>query len=267
VVDSVNIANTPAPGAVQDEAAHAAAMAAKFDAQGQPAPAPEPAADDLIAGKFKTQEDLVKAYKELEAKLGAPKDPPKPTPDKPANPLDLSVKADETVAEAGLDMGALTNEYMEKGTLSDEAFAKLAKVGINKDMVEAYVEGQKARAATLRASLFESAGVTEQSFGDMVKWAQANLSKEDLQAYNDSVGPGASMGVQRLALEAMHQRFVRAQTRGEPNLVRGARGSVQDSGGEFQSQAEVTAAMRDPRYARDVAYRNAVQAKLARSNF
>lgn len=42
-------------------------------------PSEEPA-EELIAGKFKTQDDLLNAYKELEKKLGAPQEETKPEP-------------------------------------------------------------------------------------------------------------------------------------------------------------------------------------------
>ena len=47
--------------------------------------------------------------------------------------------------------------------------------------------------------------------------------------------------------------------------MQGGSGAV-SSGGRFESTAELTAAMGDPRYAKDPAYRQAVADKLAKSS-
>lgn len=110
-----------------------------------------PPATELIAGKFKSNDELLKAYLELQSKLGAPKDPPATTTpattvkssatngtvtEPPATlSIDPAAAAAKATEQAGLDMQALTAEYAEKGDLSPEAYAKLEAVGISKQMV------------------------------------------------------------------------------------------------------------------------------------
>jgi hypothetical protein len=269
---------------------HDAAMAAKFEAaqsgQTTPAAGSTPAQGELIAGKFKSNDELLKAYLELQGKLGAPKDPPatttpattvkSPATDgtvteppavtgKDGLTIDPAKAAEAATTQAGLDMAALTAEYTEKGDLSDEAYAKLAAVGISKQMVADYADGQKVRAAQYRSTLLTDSGVkSEDNFAAMIGWAATSLSKDEIAAYNAAVSPGQPQGVQKLAVEAMFNRFTRAQGSDPKLLTGGTRASV--SGDSYESQEQWKADMRDPRYSADPAFRNKVIAKLGRSN-
>ena len=234
---TVAVSDSPAPNQVAPEG-HDAAMAAKFDAtQARASTTPE-----LIGGKFKSVDDLLASYKALEAKLGAPKDPPAaPAVTTPVTPaaakdgvvteppavagkdglsIDPAKAAEAATAQAGLDMAALTAEYAEKGDLTEEAYAKLAAVGMSsKQMVADYADGQKVRAAQMRTSIFNDTGVkSEENFTSMIGWAATNLPKENIAAYNAAVAPGQPAGVQKLAVEAMFHRFTRAQ--GSDALIR-----------------------------------------------
>lgn len=121
-----------------------------------PAPAPAPAAEakpaipvppvappitpasDLLAGKYKSVDDLVKGYKELESRLGAPK--PAETPAPP--PLPQTVE--EVLNLAGLKDTEVANQYLTKGELTAEQYAAFAKVGRGRGEVDAFLAGQKA---------------------------------------------------------------------------------------------------------------------------
>jgi len=66
----------------------------------------------------------------------------------------------------------------------------------------------------------------------------------------------------RLAIQGLNARY---RSEAEPSLLQGGTGTV-SSGGRFESNAELTAAMSDPRYSKDPAYRQQVADKLARSS-
>ena len=51
----------------------------------------------------------------------------------------------------------------------------------------------------------------------------------------------------------------------DPKLISGDTASA-NAGGRFESVAQLTEAMRDPRYAKDSAFRNSVQNKLSNSS-
>ena len=116
---------------------------------------------EKILGKFDTQEDLEKAYKELESKIGSPKEETKeePTLDIPEG------NAEEVVEAAGLDMESLQQEFSDKGELTAESLAKLEKVGINKDIVDSYIQGQQAVAQQIETDIKSIKKAARQTVG------------------------------------------------------------------------------------------------------
>lgn len=235
-------------------------------------PAPE---QELIAGKFKTQDDLLKAYKELEGKLGA-----KPQESQPAAPAEGEEKPSETaegdeksddgeveeaVEKAGLDMAALTAEWDQNGSLSDDSYEALAKAGISREMVDGYTAGIEA-ILTIRGQTLHSAAGSEEAYNDLVKWGTANLSEEEHATFNAAVDSAVQTG--DFAAATMLITGIRARMGGtEPKLLNAENTEDVPGASPFKSQSEVTVAMRDPRYRTDPAYVASVTERLKVSTF
>jgi hypothetical protein len=205
---------------------------------------------EKILGKFETQDDLIKSYQELEKKISTPKAEDKG--------LEIEAKAEEAVAQAGLDMSALQTEYDDNGELSQNSIDKLTAVGIDKNIIDAYIDGQTALAQNIEADIKGAVGGNDQYKG-MVEWAKENLSAEEVTAYNNTVNSRDIASV-KLAVTGLKARMDAGR---EPNLVQG-KASV--STGGYESWAQVTQAMADPKYAKDPAYQAEVQSKLSNSN-
>lgn len=249
----------PAPGSAE----HDAAMAAKFDGADGAAPADgQPAAQggepELILGKFKSVDDMAEGYKALEAKLGQPKADAQSGQDGAQSGDDAAAKA---VADAGLNFDELSNEFAEKGELSQDAYAKLEKAGIPKAVVDIYIQGQQALVERLQTTAFAEAG-GEDAYTAMTQWATANMSDAEIDAYNRAVNSN-NPDVIKLAVNGLKGLY-QAANGSEPNLIGGDQGEA--SGSVYESWAQVTQAMRDPRYSKDPAYRRQVEQMLARSN-
>jgi hypothetical protein len=217
----------------------------------------------LLAGKYKTPADLEKAYKELEKKLGAPKpDAAKPDAAKPdavkpgTTPEGI---AEGVVAEAGLDMTTLSTEFAEKGELSAESLAKLAKVGIPKEMVDDYIAGQEARAVAQVGKVHALVG-GEAEYKTLLTWAAANVSEADKAVFNKHIN--GDFDSQRLVVEALHGKYIKA-TGSAPKIISGEATPPSTSG--YESRAQMTADMSDPRYAKDPAFRAKVEQKVAKT--
>lgn len=258
-----NTNQAPAPGTAE----HDAAMAAKFDGQSQDGQqgatqdgqAGEPTqGESLILGKFKSQDDLVAAYKALESKLGQAPADTQGGNDSTQDGQDAAAKA---VSDAGLDMGALQQEFAEQGALSDESLAKLEKAGISRDIVDLYVQGQEALVSNLQNAAYAVVG-GEESYKSMTQWAAANLTEAEIDTFNRAVN-STNKSVIELAVTGLKGRY-EAANGSEPNLVGGDAGTA--TGPAFESWAQVREAMRDPKYAKDPAYRRQVEEKLGRSN-
>ena len=97
----------------------------------------------------------------------------------------------------------------------------------------------------------------------MMEWASTNLNAGEIEAYNTSINSG-NMDQIQLTVQGLKSRYTAANG-SEPKLISGDTSSA-NAGGRFDSVAQLTEAMRDPRYAKDAAFRKSVQNKLANSS-
>ena len=95
----------------------------------------------------------------------------------------------------------------------------------------------------------------------MISWASENLSDSEVTAYNKLVETG-TMEEAIMAATGLKARYDNA-VGVTPNLIKGG---VSETSNAFQSTAEIIAAVNDPRYAVDTAYRQQVEDKIKRSN-
>lgn len=236
---------------------HDAEMVAKVDAldkslqEGQQNQEPP-----KLAGKFASKEELEKAYLELEKKLGGGKKEEAPPVD-PSN-VDQS-KAEEIAKDAGLDINQMQQWYAQNGQLSEEHYKALEKSGIPKEIVDQYIAGQEAQAEKYRDSIISKVG-GQDNFSAMAEWAKVNMSEQEIAAYNKATS-SADMTVVENAVLGLAYRYQSAVGK-DPKLLGGQ--TAGSSG--FQSVAQLTEAMKDPRYEKDPAYRKDVQNRLANSN-
>jgi len=237
-------------------------------AQGQDSSRPE-----WLPPKFNSPEDLAKAYAELEKKLGAggSENPEQQQAGQSSNNDNQNktsgnfnqsqAQAAEQLTKKGLDFGEFQQEYLEKGGLSDDSYAKLEQAGFSRDFVDSWIAGQEALAAQMQNKVFESIG-GEQNYEAMVQWAMQNLSPDEIAAFNQTVESG-SLASAKMAVSGLFARY-QDSVGNEPNLLPGENAtSVQG----FRSQAEMVAAMRDTRYRNDPAYRDEVARKVAAATF
>jgi hypothetical protein len=208
---------------------------------------------------------LAKSYVELEKTKGKPAETPKDAPAKTteeAATTDVDT-AKDAVEAAGVDVQELSKEYAEKGELTPESYAKLAKAGFGADVVDAFIAGQNAQvqlAQTQAHSITEGAD----GYAAMVAYAQANLTPEEISAYNKAVN-SRDAATRELAVRGMWTRYSAESGNGSDKLITNKTNSkVGDSA--YASRAEMMADMKDPKYKSDPAFRAKVEAKLARSD-
>ena len=67
-------------------------------------------------------------------------------------------EATKTLSEKGIDYGALTTEYEEKGALSEDTYKKLADAGYPKAVVDTYIRGIEAANEAFVNSVYTVAG-------------------------------------------------------------------------------------------------------------
>lgn len=163
-----------------------------------------------------------------------------------------------TAADPVAKLQGFSDEFFSTGKLSDSSYGELEKMGYPKSIVDQFIAGQQAVIAREEQSVFESVG-GQSAYEQMIQWAGSNLSAQEIEAYNKVVGSGDPAQMM-FAVKGLQARYT-AQTR-EPNFISGAKAAP----GVFRSVAEVVAAMSDPRYKTDAAYRSDVERKIAVSN-
>jgi hypothetical protein len=214
---------------------------------------------DWLPEKFKSAEDMAKAYSELESKLGQPQQQQE-TEEVAVTGEESSSEVAELLDSKGLNFDVFQQEYAETGQLSPDAYQALEEAGFPESMVDSWIAGQNALASQMTTEMYDIAGGGEE-YAQMVQWASDNLPENEVSAYNVTMESG-DPNLIRLAVQGLNARY---RSEAEPNLLQGGTGAV-STGGRFDSTAELTAAMSDPRYAKDPAYRQAVADKLAKSS-
>ncbi len=250
------------PDVIGDDPAHVAAMIAKADgvAPEAAAKAPEGETPERPAGLpegFNSIEELALAY------AAATK-----AKDEPATEADAAAKAasDETAAkavtDAGLDMDALEAKIGSGKGLDEADYTALAKVGIKKEMADNYIAGAIALSEQFTARVYAEVGGQE-AFEAISAWAaQGGVPASNVEAFNNALDSGDEASV-KLALAGLNALYQAAGNKA-PALLTGQRGAA--TADVYASAQQMMADMRDPRYAKDPAFRAQVAAKLGRSD-
>lgn len=217
--------------------------------------------NQLLAGKYKSAQDLEQAYIELQKKLGSGEQ--EETVEQEAEPA-------EPAEEIFTTFDSIDDELAQGGEISEESMAKLSAMD-SKDLVDAYLryqstlddapvqEGRELNDQEV-SSIYESVG-GEQQYQQMTSWAAENLDADTVQAFDNVIESGNVAAI-NLALRGLQSQY-NDNVGYENNMIQGK--PAQATGG-YRSQAEVVRDMNDPRYDRDPAYRQEVMDKLANSN-
>ena len=224
--------------------------------------------EQMLAGKYENAQQLEKAYIELEKKLGGKseedstedsQDPPETqaeTPDTPAN-FDF---LDDFYEQASSEKGEISKEVLDRiGNMSNVELAQ-QYLQWRAAASERYIE----KPDLSEQDVTELKGLVggEQNYNNMLKWAQTNLSEQEINMFDTVMGRGDSIAA-FFAVNSLAQRYQdKVGYDGKMLTGTAAKGSTDT----FRSQQEVVQAMSDPRYDKDAAYRNDIMEKLARSD-
>ena len=227
--------------------------------------------DQLLAGKYENAQELEKAYIELQKKLGESDEEDVEEGEEVEEEVEEETEEFELSNNAEL-IAEASAEFEDNGQVSEETLAKFQGMS-STDLVNAYIEmsdfvgedGEVEAAPDLTdtdINTVKNVVGGEQAYENIMTWSQNNLPESKINAFDELVESGSVEAIS-LAVEGLKARYEMANGY-EGELVTG-RAPVQQSDG-FRSQAELVAAMSDPRYDNDPAYRNDVVEKLDRSN-
>ena len=228
--------------------------------------------EGLLAGKYENAEQLEAAYLSLQKKLGQQEEE-----------YDYEESDEGYAEEEGSDEEvsdeapavSLINEaseeyYANDGTLSEETIERFSEMS-STDLVNAYLEiqannpqapQQVVEMSEAQINSVQNAAGGEANYNRVVEWAASNLDNRSIDAFDNVVDSGNPAAI-NIAFAGLQSRY------NEANGYEGRmlQGKAADSRGDvYRSQAELVAAMSDPRYDTDPAYRADVVEKLESSD-
>jgi len=222
--------------------------------------------EGLLAGKYKSAEELEKAYVELQTKLG----------EQQKGETEVAEKAPEdkpTLSEGASLITSATDEYYANGNkLTPETLQKFSSMS-SQDLINAYMEVQQlpeyqqqqqapAEISEAQVNQIKNAAGGEAAYSNLVNWAKANVPTEQINAFDEVVNSGSVQAI-NLAVAGLKAQYDAANGV-EGKMYTGK--APTNSGDVFRSQAELVRAMSDQRYDTDPAYRQDVIEKLDRSD-
>lgn len=246
---------------------------------------------DLLAGKYRNAEELEKAYIELQQRFskGETAEPTQETEEAEQESADSFERYAEDGAvnydavkqaygdqladvfkQAEIDPWEMNDHfYQNDGTLSQEMYDRLNKAGFSDSVIDSYLGGLRNQLGYTDAANLSDSEISEikkiaggeKGYQQLTEWASENLSKEDIEAFDEVINTANKAAV-RFAVKALMSQYEDAVGR-DPELVTGKQSN---QGQAYRSMAEVVRDMQDPRYDRDEAYRMDIMQKLERSN-
>jgi hypothetical protein len=242
----------------------------------------EASSEQLLAGKYKSVEDLEKAYQEAQRKLSQ-RGQAEATEEEAVEADDSEEEKPQAgdakeiygdfigsrLEEHEIDFSEMNTRWQQTGQLSPEDYSQLQEAGFSQDMVDAYLSGLQYKAAQDTALTVKEITAIKQEYGgdkgysEMLQWAADNLSEEEVKGFNEIVTGNSTMSAVRMAVSGLYAKYT-SKTGVEPKLIGGR--ATKASTDRFESTAQLVEAMKDPRYQADPAYRRKIEDKLSRSS-
>ena len=241
---------------------------------------------DLLAGKYKSAEELERGYLELQKQLGKGEEAtqqqqdvdPNVTPYQEDGTVDYDTvetvygeQITNVMEDAGIDPWKMATHFNDnEGTLTPQMTDELVNAGFPRETVEAYLQGQRQQMGfTPTVENLSDAEVREvqnlaggkAAYDNLTQWAEQNLPQADVDAFDEVINTGNKAAV-RFAVKALNAQYEDAVGR-SPDLVTG---KTSTRGDKYRSMAEVVRDMESPQYESNDAYRLDVMQKLERSN-
>ena len=228
--------------------------------------------EQLLAGKYKSAEDLESAYLSLQKKLGQTEEEEvdyEESDEGYAEEEESNEEVSDDAPAVSLINEASEEYYANDGTLSQETIERFSEMS-STDLVNAYLEiqannpqaTQSVEMSDAQINSVQNACGGEANYNRIVEWAASNLPDAQIEAFDSVVDTGnpAAIGI---AFQGLQRQYDEANGY-EGRMLQGKAAS--SAGETFRSQAELVSAMGDPRYDTDEAYRDDVLRKLDQSD-
>ena len=217
----------------------------------------EEAQEQLLAGKYKSAEELEKGYLELQQKLNTKAEPQAETEAEP------ETEAEQTILDRVWEEATSGKDF------SPELTEELSQIP-STELANMYLDyRQSNQANTPENRDFSADEITQlkgvvggdKNYGNMIDWAQKSLTEQEVNMFDQVMQKGDPLAA-FFAVRSLAYAYNDAVGY-DGNVVQGK--APKQSTDQFRSQAEVIKAMGDSRYENDPAYRQDIMDKLTRS--
>ena len=228
--------------------------------------------EGLLAGKYKSAEDLEQAYLSLQKKLG--QEETEYDYEESDEGYAEEEETDEEVSEYSPAVSLITDAsdeyYANNGQLSEKTISKFSEMS-SQDLVNAYLEiqannpqaaQQSVEMSDAQVNSVQNAAGGEANYNRVIEWAASNLNDASINAFDSVIDSGNPAAI-NIAFQGLQSQYNEANGY-EGRMLSGKAAS--SKGDIFRSQAELVAAMGDPRYDTDPAYRADVVSRLEQSD-
>lgn len=246
---------------------------------------------EKILGKFDSQDELAKAYQELEKKLGSgfaqtPEEratnetttvsESNPTEDggteskseEPESPYGEAITS--ALTTAGLDVNAIATEFESEEGLKPDTRSKLDSL-FGKQMVDSYFAGLTALNSDQQAQV--QAGMTEvtsavggdEAWNTIAQWAAGPNGDQGIaEVYNAALDRGDFATMKLAAIQLKSQYESKNGTLNATSIKEGIASGANSAEG-YTSKQEMMKDIGSPEYAHDPAFREQVARRIAKT--
>jgi len=215
--------------------------------------------NELLAGKYRSAEELERGYLELQKRLSG-KEEPEPEQEEPEQEEEPEEQVESSLYDTIM-------ESYRTGEWDPEVVDKVENMS-PVDVANMFLENQQAQQQSTPQATESDIEQIQQAVGgseeyrSMIEWAGQNLTEQEVAMYDAVMDRGDPLAM-FFAAQALNARYQDAVGYDGEMLTGTAPRNTADV---FRSQAELVAAMSDPRYDKDPAYRADIADKLERSN-
>ena len=213
----------------------------------------------LLAGKYQSAEELERGYLELQKRLSSPAEEEPQVEEAPEAEEEEEIEVDGDLFDAIME-SYRTGEWDDNLV---EEVGKMDPIDVANMFLTKQGEAQQTEVATEEdvTQIQDSVGGVDE-YQNMLQWAGQNLSEQEINLYDAAMDRGDPLTM-FFAAQALNSRYQDAVGYDGEMLTGSA---PRNTSNAFRSQAELIAAMSDPRYDKDPAYRQDIADKLAVSN-
>ena len=229
--------------------------------------------EQMLAGKYKNAQELENAYIELEKKLGEKSAPD--SQEQSSEEPETEAKTDTDEKPESPDGYAFLEDLYEqasseKGEISKDMMDKLSSMS-KQDIIQNFLQFRADAESKYQAipdlsqqDVKELKGLVggDQNYANMLQWAQTNLTEQEIGMF-DAVMQNGDINSAFFAVNSLAQRY-NDRVGYDGKMLTG--NAPSNKGDTYRSQAEMVAAMSDPKYDKDPAYRRDVMEKVQRSD-